>query len=303
MKKFFSRRFFAAVLALLALLALAGCTDRPEDRGGKMKTVTAAVPPVAFLVKAVAGDNFRVNVLLPEGKNPHECEIGPAQIAALNRSSVLFYTGLPFEKRPAGAVAGRVPVIDLSQKIAMLPAAAEHEAEDGHGHAHAHGCCDGENDPHIWFSPVNAAVMCDAIADALAAADPENAAVYRERAAAVKQECGNIRRELAVRLKKYENCKFYVYHPSFGYFGRDFKLIQQPLEIGGREMPLPALTRLIRQAKAENVKLIFVQPSFNRSSAEALAKGIGGSVAVADPLQYDLFKAFRELGSRLEKAY
>ena len=78
-----------------------------------------------------------------------------------------------------------------------------------------------------------------------------------------------------------------VFHPSWGYFARDFGLTQEPVEQLGREPGPKALAALVREAKEDGVKVIFVQPQFSGSQAETIATAIGGQVASLDPLTED----------------
>jgi len=60
------------------------------------------------------------------------------------------------------------------------------------------------------------------------------------------------------------------------------------------------LSDLIRKAKAENVKVIFVQPQFDKRGAEVVADAIGGVVLPLDPLAKDLLKNFEEIAVKIE---
>jgi zinc transport system substrate-binding protein len=64
-----------------------------------------------------------------------------------------------------------------------------HAEEDGHEHAEAeaeeHEHEHGDVDTHVWLDPHNAKAMAHEIAEALAAADPDNADLYEANAAAL----------------------------------------------------------------------------------------------------------------------
>jgi zinc transport system substrate-binding protein len=78
-----------------------------------------------------------------------------------------------------------------------------------------------------------------------------------------------------------------VFHPSWGYFARDFGLTQEPIEQLGREPGPKALAALVREAKKDGVKVIFVQPQMSARQAQTIAQAIGGQVAALDPLSGD----------------
>ena len=61
------------------------------------------------------------------------------------------------------------------------------------------------------------------------------------------------------------------------------------------------LQELIENAKAEGVKAIFVQPQFSTKSAETLAREIGGSVILIDPLAEDWLSNLQRVTQQIEK--
>ena len=65
---------------------------------------------------------------------------------------------------------------------------------------------------------------------------------------------------------------------------------QIPTEIEGKKPTPRQLQSLIRFAREEDVKVVFVQPQFSTKSADTIAKAIGGKVMFADPLALDWAK-------------
>jgi ABC-type Zn uptake system ZnuABC Zn-binding protein ZnuA len=75
-----------------------------------------------------------------------------------------------------------------------------------------------------------------------------------------------------------------IYHPALSYFARDYGLHQISIEEGGKE-PSPAhLKELIDLCKAEDVRVIFVQPEFDKRNAETIAQQTGTKVVRINPL-------------------
>jgi len=169
--------------------------------------------------------------------------------------------------------------------------AHEHEVE-AHEHAgkeegHHHEA--GEPDPHVWLSPRLAKVLAASMRDALAKIDPEGAAIYAAGYDRFAASCDTLDadiKKLFADLPGGEH-KFMVFHPSWGYFARDFGLTQEPIEQLGREPGPKALAALIKEARKDGVKVIFVQPQFSTAQAETVAKAIDGQVVAIDPLDAD----------------
>ncbi|WP_297464734.1 zinc ABC transporter substrate-binding protein, partial [Thermococcus sp.] len=59
------------------------------------------------------------------------------------------------------------------------------------------------------------------------------------------------------------------------------------------------LARLIEEARKENIRVIFVQPQFSKKKARVLARAIGGTVMVFDPLAYDYINNLDQVAKRL----
>ncbi len=281
------------LLSALVCLLFCGC---PEQSGNKTgNEISVSVAPAAYLAEQVAGGEFKINTLLAPGKNPHDYELTPMQTSRLYRSRAYFSTELPFEHHAIEAVKNKVPVIPLSRAVEPLP-----YTDCGHDHSHDHASHDlheaGAIDPHVWFSAVNAGKIAGMMAEEMAKLKPEKAAFFRDNAAKLQAKFAAIEAELEADLKPFAGKTVYVYHPSFGYFVRDFNMKQRPIELEGREIPLADLNKILREAKRDQAAMIFVQPNFSSASAEALAKGAGCKVVAVDPLQYDLPGELSRLG-------
>ena len=96
--------------------------------------------------------------------------------------------------------------------------------------------------------------------------------------------------------------EFLVVHPSWGYFADTYELIQVPIENEGKAPGARTLTTLIEQAKREKVKVIFVQPQFDKRTATQLASAIGAQVIAIDPLASDYADNLREVARRITAA-
>ncbi|HWH32593.1 MAG TPA: metal ABC transporter substrate-binding protein, partial [Egibacteraceae bacterium] len=171
-------------LLCLALLA-AACGDAPS---GQDRPLVAATPwPLQWLAEQVAPE-AEVRGLGQAGQDPHELDLRPAERELLERADVVLFVGpVGFQPQVEEAAAGRgEAAVAITQAAAdlLLDAEAHEHAEDEHAEdEHAE---DEAVDPHVWFDPRTLAEAADALAEALAAVDPDRADGYRERAAAVR---------------------------------------------------------------------------------------------------------------------
>ena len=290
------------IAVLTAALLFAGCGKAQDDSGKGKIRLTCGLPPVAYIANIVAGDKAEVVSLLPEGRSPHDYSPRPADIRDAGKSAFFFTTGMNFENSAVRALPSNVRIVDVSGGIRRRHFDDGHGSCDGHGHDHDHH---GEDalDPHVWLSPENAAKIAENIAGALCGLDPENSAVYKENLRKFTSELAAVNDDLHKRLAPYAKRTILVYHPAFGYFTDLFDLKQHPLEINGREMTAVQLAAVIKKAKEENIRLVFVQPQFNPRTAQELASRIDGEALPLDPLAYDLVNNFKKMGDAISRGF
>ena len=79
------------------LFVLTSCGSPSVKDDGRV--ITVSIPPFAYFVEAVAGDDFKVSIMLPPGADHHIWEPLPAQINALAGSEAFIINGqLGFEQ-------------------------------------------------------------------------------------------------------------------------------------------------------------------------------------------------------------
>ncbi|MBL1244147.1 MAG: zinc ABC transporter substrate-binding protein [Sulfurimonas sp.] len=140
-------------------------------------------------------------------------------------------------------------------------------------------------DPHTWTSPSNVKIMAKNIYDTLVDIDNKNKAYY-------KKNYEKFLREIAQTDEKIKNIlsslqkksKFMVFHPSWGYFAKEYGLIQLAIEVEGKAPKLRMLEKIIKEARKENVKAIFAQKEFSDKSAKAIANELNIKVLKETPL-------------------
>ena len=153
----FSKYILVIVLVVVAALAV-GCGSRKATKTTSDKVIIVSIPPFYGLVKAIVGDDFDVQVLLPEGSSPETFSPTIRQIAAVQNSEMFFSGNLmEFEKTVTKRLSAHksVKVINIADGCKLIE--NEHdecECEDVHQHhAHSHGHHHGSVDPHVWMSP------------------------------------------------------------------------------------------------------------------------------------------------------
>lgn len=261
--------------------------------------VAVSLQPYATIVKMVGGARVNVVTLLPPGADPHNYEPKPAIIKAFSLAEIYFTDGSGLDKAWMPRFLGankKVKVMDISKNIEWMKMEDEHEA---HGHHH-----DEDLDPHIWTSPTRVKYLAFNIYEALKSVDPEHVAYYNSRIQSTRDAMIKLERQLneAVINMPVEHRSFIVFHPSYGYLAKDFKLKQYAIEVNGKEPKPRDLAELIKVGRKKGVKTVFVQPQFSKRAAATIAKDLKAVVVETDPLDADFIGNTRKFIDALKEA-
>lgn len=272
---------------------------------GKTKIITT-ISPLAYFIEKIGGEYVEVYTMIPPGGNPHTYEPTPAQMSVLSKADMYVKagSGIEFElmwMAKLSAMNKDLEICDLSTGIDLIDAPGEeedeHQAEEEHdAHDHRHH---GAKDPHIWLSPENGIIMAQNFLRAITRADPGNSEYYRKNALDLSGKLAGLKKDIRKKLEGIKNRNFFIFHPAWGYFARDFNLTQIPIEFSGKEPTPERLTNLVKKAKHENIKVIFTSPQFSKKSAEVIANEIRGKVVFIDPMSGDYIKNLQHTADML----
>jgi zinc transport system substrate-binding protein len=254
--------------------------------------VFASVVPIQSFMEKVGGQHVEARAMVLPGFNPHTYDPTPQQISALASAVLYVRTGVPFEDAWMERIRSANPgmqVLDVRGGIELR--AMEARRHDGD-----------ETDPHVWTSPPLVRHMVGIIRNKLSMLDPAHTEDFSRNHDAFVAELDALDSELRALLDPLPNRKFLVFHPAWGYFADTYGLIQVPIEHEGKEPGARALAALIDQAKQEKIKVVFVQPQFDKRHARQVAQAIGGAVIAVDPLAADYVDNLRRVGHEFAQA-
>ncbi|AXV38389.1 MAG: zinc ABC transporter substrate-binding protein [Methanobacterium sp. BRmetb2] len=239
--------------------------------------VVVTVLPQAEFVEKVGGDKVTVTTMVPPGADPHTYEPMPEQLKNLSSADVYFMvgSGIDFElvwMDKFTSMNSNMEIINSSENIALIK---NSNTDDEH---------ETNTDPHVWVSPKNAKIMVENVYKELSSIDPANKEYYKKNKDEYLKELDKLDSDIIKSLEDKDNRLIMVYHPAWGYFCRDYSLKQIAIQNEGKEPTPQGIASLIKQAKEENIKVIFVSPQFSSNSAEVIAENIGGEVVRIDPL-------------------
>ncbi|MDO4583675.1 MAG: zinc ABC transporter substrate-binding protein [Planctomycetia bacterium] len=271
----------------LFFLLFAGCGMREGEERGKPIVATSFYPMYDF-AKKIGGEEMEIFCLIPDGMEVHDWEPTPRDMARLQKADALIYNGAGMEHWiPAvlETLRGKdISILETSQGISLCEGGCCAEHHHGHPHHHDHA---NHHDPHVWLAPQNARHQMAQICALFVTLDPENRAVYESRLEKYSRECDVLDTEFREMVESMPNRNILVTHAAFAYLCKAYGLTQVALEGSfASSDPEPAkMAEMIRFAREHQIGVIYRESTTASKVADALAKEIGGRVAVLDPLE------------------
>lgn len=285
---------FLKKTALFLLALVAGWHCSSVTANGKPLQVFVSIPPQAFLAERLGNSDTTVSVLAEKGQDAHTFSPSPKQAISLGKADIYFTIGIPFEKQLVGKIGGSNKTIAIIDSVAGITKRKMDEAHDREHHEA------GEPDPHVWLSPPLLKIIARNMVEGFVAADPPGEEKYRRNYLRLIEEIERLHVRVSEQLAPFKGETVFVYHPAFGYLTDTYGLIQKSIEISGKSPSARELQEVIKQARAENTRIIFVQPQFDRKTALAVAAAINGAVVPLDDLSRDLLQSIADMATKIE---
>jgi zinc transport system substrate-binding protein len=243
--------------------------------------VVVSILPLAEFVEQVGKDKVEVTVIVPPGADPHLFELTPVQLKKISQAQLYVEvgSGLNFELT-------WMDKIKLIYKDMLICNSSI-------------GITLVDKDPHIWLSPRNAKTMVENISEALIKIDPLSQKYFKKNSIEYINKLDILDKEIKARLEGVKNRRFISYHSSWGYFAKEYDLIQIAIENEGKEPSAASLAHIIDQTRAFNISIILVSPQYNMKSAEVVAKEVGAQIIIADDLSMDYINNLRKLAEEI----
>jgi ABC-type Zn uptake system ZnuABC Zn-binding protein ZnuA len=281
-----TRSSAGGLLGLVALMLVTGQITEAEARTLK---VVATVPDLAAIAQEVGNERVEVASIGRGRQNPHFVDPKPSFIVQLNRTDLLIDVGLELEigwlpPLVVGARNGKIQdggqgrvVANLNVPLLEVPAG---RVDRSMGDVHSMG------NPHYLMDPVNGKIVAENIYQGLSRADPASEPYFRQNLERFQR---TIDRKLVEWLKEmapYRGRKIVSYHKTYTYFAQRFGLV-----VAGQIEPLPGIppspahiTQLIALMRAQGVRLIVIEPWYDRKVPELVAQQTGAALVMLPPM-------------------
>src|SRR6478752_6794785 len=252
-----------------------------DTHAGPIKIVTT-ISDLKSIAEMIGGDKVSVSSIAMGYQNPHFVDPKPSYIIALSKADLFVTVGLDLEigwspslltsSRNSKIQKGSPGYVDASEGIGLLQVPSS--INRGEGDIHIYG------NPHYWLDPLNGKVIARNIANGLERIDPANKPLYEKNLYQFFTQINNKMKEWQEKMAPFKGSKIIAYHNEWVYFEKRFGLeIVDFMEPKPGIPPSPSqLVKVIKEIKANNIKVIISSPYFTTSSSDVVAKQTGVKV-------------------------
>ena len=230
------------LLVLVVLMLIASPLQAAERLN-----VVASFSILGDFVRAVGGDRVNLTTLVGPDSDVHVYTPAPGDAKRVAEARLVIVNGLGLEgwlPRLVQSAGSGAKVVVASAGVAPLKLGSV-------------------ADPHAWQSVPNARIYVTDIADALAAAAPDDAEFFRAQAKAYLQKLDTLDREVreAVAGIPPDRRKVISTHDAFGYFAAEYGLqFIAPLGVSTETEPSARdIAAIIGQVKARKIPAVFLE--------------------------------------------
>lgn len=267
------KKLLSVSIMCCMLTMTVSCSNKGADASSEVQPktkVTVSFNAVKQLVEAIAKDKVEVNVMIPDGTEPHDYEPKAKDLEKLSNANLFVYSGLGMEawvdKALSAAENKKLEVVEAAKGFEPIKNTDADEIEEH-----------GQYDPHVWLSLKGAENEAKNIKDGLVKVDSKNKTFYEENYKDFLDKAEALFKDYSAKFSSINNKNFVTGHAAFGYLCRDFQLTQNSVEdvFAEGEPSAKNLKDLVDYCKENNIKTIFVEDMVSAKISDTLAKEVG----------------------------
>jgi zinc transport system substrate-binding protein len=260
-------------LPLVSLLAACGGDAQSGDT-----RVVASFYPYAYVAEQVGGTHVHVDNLTSPGVEPHDIELKPKQVGAVQAADLVVYQR-GFQSAVDDAVDQADRSADDVLDIATVVKLEQSHAEDSHEHE--------AQDPHAWLDPRTMIIVTQEVEKRLTDADPDHASDFAANSQRLERELTRLDAAFADGVETCRTRTIVTSHAAFHYLAERYRLKQVPIAgIDPTKEPTPGqLADISTLVKRENISTIFAEELVSPAIAETVARETGARTATLDPIE------------------
>ena len=252
------------IIPIIILLSLTSCQSKDYHN-----TILTSFYPVYEFTSRIVGDLYEVETITPPGTEPHDFELSPKKVAALEDCKALMINGVHIENwfdSVSKNVKNKTCVLSDNINIRIT---------------------DGQEDPHIWLNPINAIAEMNNITNFMCELDAEHKNDYLNNLASATAEFTNLDNQLMEIANSLSQKNILVAHAAYGYMCDRYGLNQ--IAVNGvepdQEPTAQAIESIIKAVEDYGITTIFTEELISSRASELISKECGVKAEVLSPLE------------------
>ena len=257
---------------LLIVLSAVSCSSA----GTKTNSASVTILPLKHLVDCLTDSSIKVNVLVPQGMSPENCDFTINTLKGLGSSRICFMIGgLPFEENILRHELENMKIPSVSLKEAC--------SEKGTG------------DPHLWLVPQNLRDMIPVLAEGLKKEFPGLKEKIEENAEKLDKRLAGLDEKYKKNIALKKNRAFVIFHPSLTQLSRTYGLEQIAIEHNGKESGPARIAAIIERVRQDRINILLIQKENDRNIIENISQEAGCRVFPFNPLEENIIRELDRL--------
>jgi len=245
-------------------------------------SVVASTSDLGYFAQRIGGDLVDVATIASPTADIHHVEVRPSYMMKVARADIVLKIGLELDmwmdKIIDGSRNNNLKIIDCSEYIHPVEV-PEFKADARYGDLHRYG------NPHYWLNPENVEPIARSITEGLQMVDPDNAAAYEANRNALVAEIATHMAAVKEQAAPLNGIEVVYYHNSWPYFDAFVGL-----NAAGFIEPFPGvppspthIKEIIELVKAKGIKIIAIEPYFDKRVPNRIAEETGAKVVTLYP--------------------
>lgn len=281
-----NKKIVSFFLIIAIIFTMVGCGDFSSGKNSELSVVSTIFASYDF-AKQIAGENGEVTMLLKPGAEFHSYEPTPKDIITISECDVFIYVGGENDAW-VDDILKSMDTTDMTiiRMLDLVNKYTEETVEGMEGHEHDENCEHEDHegwDEHVWTSPKNAIVICEAIKDAFVEINPEHADSYEENCKNYVAELEKLHLDIENVVKE-AGKDVLVFGDRFPvrYFVEEYDLRYYAAFPGcssDTEASAATIAFLIDKVIEEEIKVVFKIELSSDSMAKTIAVDAGATVA------------------------
>ena len=260
------------ILLIILIFTLPGCGSAEADHD----IVATTLPVYEFTSMLCDGTGLSVGRLVTENVSClHDYTLKVSQMRMLEEAELVVISGVGLEDFLSDALQKSTAIAEASKNVDLH--ASEHTHNDSHNHNH-------EEDPHIWLSPTNAAVMAETIAQKLTDTYPHFSDIFQKNLQQILSMLTDLQNYGQAQLAELSCRELITFHDGFSYFAEAFDLtiLESVEEESGGEASAQQIIHLISLVNSYRLPAVFTESNGSDACAGIIASETGVGIYTLD---------------------